>query len=367
MKLSEIISRAEKEIPLHYQEAYDRSGLQVGSKNWEVKKVLFAYDACHEVIEEAIKKKAQLIVTHHPLSMKDYRQINLDTYEGAIIEKAIQNKIAIYSFHTNHDASLLSLNRHYANELGLKKIRVIQATNETPFYKLIVYVPQTHTSQVMEALFAAGAGHIGNYSHCSFRGAGKGTFTGNEKSNPFLGKPGIREEAIEDKLETVVEKINLNKILEQMLLAHPYEEVAYDVIPLTNVRSQIGHGIFGTLEKKTPVKAVITQIKKIFGIQNLVFVGDKTKLIQSIGLCTGSGTSLLNDVFKNKIDLFITGDVKYHYGVEALRHEVCVVDVGHFHSEIKSIEILKDLFDQWFGSSLNLQVYRGLKNPLQFI
>ena len=365
MKLSDVIQKAEKEIPLHYQDSYDRCGLQVGSLEWDVTKVLFAYDFCHEVIDAAIKQKVQLIVSHHPLSMKDYRLIHLDSYEGQIIQKAIQHKIALYSFHTNHDVSLFSLNRFYAKKMGLAKLKVIKPTVETPYAKLIVYVPKTHTEVVMEALFSCGAGHIGNYSHCSFRTAGKGTFKGSEYSNPFLGQPGVLEESVEDKLETVVEKKDLNRILEKMLLAHPYEEVAYDIVPLTNVRSQIGHGITGVLDKAISLKSILPKIKKIFEVKDLVFVGQEKQLIKSVGICTGSGTSLLPDVIRQKIDLFITGDIKYHYAVEALRQDICLVDVSHFASEIKSVDLLKDLFDSWFKSRLKLEVYKGLENPLK--
>ena len=362
--LDEIIKRFEKVIPLSYQEEWDTSGLQVGSREQNVSKVLFAYDPCHEVIREAAKKKAQLIVTHHPLRMK--LNLDLDSYDGRTIQDAVKNGIAIYSAHTNHDSSPYSLNRHVAAELGLKNCKPVRTPSDSPFCKLAVFVPVDHTQKVMEALFKAGAGHIGNYSSCSFRVEGMGTFKGDKGTNPFLGKPGVLEEAKENRVEVILEKGNRAQVVDALLKAHPYEEVAYDVYPLANNRSGIGSGIQGELKKQIKLNTLIDKIKEIFEVKSLRLTGNPEKQIRSVALCTGSGTSLLGDVIRQKIDLFITGDVKYHYAVEALRSDTALIDVGHFHSEIKSVTLLKELFAKLFGSKLELLEYTKLKDPFNY-
>lgn len=367
IELSEIIRKFEEHIPLSYQESYDRSGLQVGSRKQKVKKVLFALDVCREVLEAAIKSKADLIVSHHPLQMRDWKNIDLDSYEGGLVNLALQNNIAIYTAHTNHDASRYSLNRHYATKLGVTHPEVIQPLSQTPYLKLVVFVPHTHTAKVLNALFEAGAGHIGAYSHCSFRAPGIGTFKGDASSHPFLGQKGNLTEAQEDKTEVVLETRNLTRVLEALHTAHPYEEIAYDIIPLGNQSLGIGHGIWGHLAKPIPAKEAVAQIKKIFGVKSCVFVGNSKKTIQTLGLCTGSGTSLLPRVFQLKLDFFITGDVKYHYAIDALRHDTCLVDVGHFQSEIRSVTLLRGLFKEWFDGKLELDEYTKLKSPLQMV
>lgn len=361
--LSDIIKQFEGKIPLSYQEEWDTGGLQVGSRSGKVTRVLFAYDPCHEVVREAVKKKAELIVTHHPLRMKPWKNLDLDSYDGKTVEEAIRNGIAIYSAHTSHDSSPHSLNRHYAKELGLRNLKPLKPQTDSPFCKLAVFVPATHTQKVMDALFKAGAGHIGNYSSCSFRTEGTGTFKGEKGTKPFLGKPGVLEEAAETRVEVIFEKNSLSRVLGEMLAAHPYEEVAYDVYPLGNQRTEIGSGIKGELKKAIKLDVLVHKVKELFDVKSLRLTGDVDKSIQTVALCTGSGTSLLGEVIAQKIDLFITGDVKYHYAVDALRNNVALIDVGHFQSEIKSVSLLRDLFKSLFGSKLELMEYTKLKDP----
>lgn len=363
LKLSEIIQKFETVIPLSYQESYDRSGLQVGSKKQKIKKILFAYDACHEVLRFAAKNRFDLIVTHHPLTLSDYKNINLDTYEGETLRLAIKNNIAIYSAHTNHDASLKSLNRHYAEKLGLTNLNALKPSQKKLYLKLVTFVPVSHTERVMQALFQAGAGHIGNYANCSFRTIGTGTFKGTQDTHPFIGKPGTLEEANENRLEVILTLEKKQAVVSALLKSHPYEEVAYDLIPLENTSSYaIGSGLYGDMEKTISVNSLIPKIKKIFKIKKLRLSAHRSKKIKRIGLCTGSGASLLPSAIAANVDLFITGDVKYHNAVDALRADVALIDVGHFHSEIKSVTLLKNMFTDLFGNQFKLAEYNKLKD-----
>ncbi len=363
--LSEITHEFETHIPLSLQDKWDKSGLQIGSPSQKISRVLFALDLCHEVVAHAVKKKCQLIVSHHPLNLTGFQRIDLDTYEGKIIQDSMKHRIALYAAHTNHDRSQYSLARQVVADLGLTKIKPIREEAQSPYCKVVVYVPHTHTHKVLEALFAGGAGQIGDYGECSFRVEGVGTFKGGQSTHPFLGAPGVREEVIEDRLEVIAARAKLKSAIVHMLKAHPYEEVAYDIIDLENNPGNLGMGMYGEFPKPVLMASLIPIIKKYFGNQNIQFIGKANQKISSVGFCNGSGASLLSDIIRKKIDLFITGDVKYHSAIDALRSGVNVVDVGHFESEIASADLLKKLFGQWFGKKLELHSYHQLKSPFQ--
>lgn len=365
--LNEIIYAFEKEIPLSYQEPWDRSGLQVGSKRQKIRNILFAYDACHEVLRHAVKNKVDLIVTHHPLGLSDTKNMSLDSYEGKIFRLAIKNDIAIYTAHTNHDSSPLSLNRHYAKKMGLSDIQPLRSIKDKPFIKLAVYVPVDHTQKVMKAVFEAGGGTVGHYSCCSFRTKGVGTFKGDDTTAPFLGSPEKLEEASENRVEFLVVRNHLQKVIQAMLAAHPYEEVAYDLFPMENAPSQTGMGIYGTLPQSKKLKALLPGIKKLFNSPKIRLTGNPSKTIRTIGLCTGSGVSLLDQAVASGVDLFITGDVKYHNAVSALRQDIALLDVGHFYSEIRSVTLLKEIFQRLFNKKLKLSEYTRLQDPFVII
>ncbi len=366
MLLADIISKFEKRIPLTLQEKWDHSGLNLGDPQREIKSVLFAYDVCLETIAFAKKKKCNLIVSHHPFRMSAAVDLRLDTYEGRVIEACLKNGIALYSSHTNHDASKDSLNFHYLKKLGLTQIKPL-STTPTKLFKLAVYVPVKDSEKVLDALFSAGAGRIGNYGECSFRTTGLGTFKGDLGTNPTIGKVGVREEVKEERFETIVKESDLSGVIAAMKKAHPYEEVAYDIFALENKIETIGLGAVGTFEKVQPKAKIIADIKTVFGVNSLRLVDGKQSSIKKIAICTGSGASLLPRAFAAKADLFITGDVKYHQAIEAKRHDLILTDVGHFPSEKDSVLILRDVFKALFGKKLVLYQYDGLKDAFECV
>lgn len=361
MLLADIITKFEKRIPLTLQEKWDHSGLNLGDPQREINSVLFAYDVCLETIAFAKKKKCNLIVSHHPFRMSAAVDLRLDSYEGRVIEACLKNGIALYSSHTNHDASLDSLNFHYLKKLGLAHIKPL-ATTPTKLFKLAVYVPVKDSEKVLDVLFSAGAGRIGNYGECSYRVTGTGTFKGDVGTNPAIGKSCVREEVKEERLETIVKENDLSAVIAAMKKAHPYEEVAYDIFALENKIDSLGLGAVGTFEKALTKSKVIADIKTVFGVNSLRLVDGKLTQIKKIAICTGSGTSLLPRVLGTKADLFITGDVKYHQAIEAKRHNLIIADVGHFASEKDSVLILGNVFKALFGKKLLIYQYDGLKD-----
>lgn len=365
MKLADIITAFEARIPLALQEPWDQCGLNLGSPSQEVKSVLFSYDVCKEVVKAAVRKKCQLIVSHHPFRLRGDVKINLDDYEGEIIATCIRNNIALYASHTNHDASADSLNFFYLRKLKLNQIQPL-TTAPIKLLKLIVFVPTTHTKRVMNALFKAGAGVIGNYSECSFRTRGTGSFFGNEFTNPAIGKKLRREEVDEERLEVILKDHDRAKIIGALYQAHPYEEVAYDLYALENKMESLGLGAWGVASKALSKAEVITRLKRLFKTKNIRFVQGSQKKFKRIGIGTGSGASLLNEAFKKKLDLFITGDVRYHQAIEAKRRDLAIADVGHFYSENQAPEVLRNVFRELFGDRLKLSVYKGLKDAFVF-
>lgn len=374
MKLKHIIKEFENVIPLSLQEKWDHCGLNLGSREQDIQKILFSYDVCKESVDEAISKGCNLIVSHHPFRMSADVSLNLDSYEGQLIQRCIKNDIALYSAHTNHDSSVYSLNHFYLNKLGIENTKPL-VLNTPKFFKMIVYVPKEHTQNVMDALFAAGAGHVGsNYSECSFRTEGTGTFKGNENANPAIGEKLKRESVQEDRLETLVHEADLNKVIQNMLKAHPYEEVAYDVIALHEVISSkcsdnilAGLGAKGSLKKPISKEDLVEKIKEIFKVENIRLIDSGKTHFQHFSICTGSGSSLINKAIRAKSDVFITGDVKYHQAIEAKRRDLTIIDVGHFHSEIASVNILKGIFQQIFNSKLEYHEFQKLRDAFDFL
>lgn len=365
MKLHTIIQKFEEEIPLGFQEKWDHCGLNLGSLKQNITGILFAYDACLEVIDAAIQKKCQLVVTHHPFRMKADVNLNLDSYEGRLIQKCIQNNIALYCAHTNHDVSRHSLNFHYLKKLGLKNIRPLKSPDEA-LYKLAVILPEKHQSKMMTALFSAGAGALGNYTEGSFSCEGISTFKANQNATPHLGRKDTQTSVPEIKLEVIVSQHHLNQVLNVMRQNHPYEEPAYDLIRLERKRSDIGLGTCGEWEKPKSKKEVIQEIKRIFKAPAIRLICDRQKSFQKVGICTGSGSSLISYALRKKCDLFITGDMKYHQAVEAKRDGLAIADVGHFYSEKDSILILKRIFQEKLGNSIRLHAYTKLQDVFEY-
>lgn len=361
MKLHDIITAFEKKIPLSLQEEWDHSGLNLGSANTNITSVLFSYDICLESIAAAKNKKCQLIISHHPFRMRADVNLDLDSYEGRIITECLKNGIALYSAHTNHDASEHSLNFHYLKKLGLTNIRPLKPIN-AELYKLVVFVPRQNTTQVMDALFEAGAGGIGPYSECSFRAAGIGTFKGDDTTNPTIGKKNKRESVDEERLEMIVPAAKLPGAIKAMLAAHPYEEAAYDLFKLIKTRNDLGLGAYGDFAKPISQNDIVKKLKALFRVQTIRFVDGGKKSYRRVGICTGSGSSLMAKAKSAGCDLFITGDVKYHQAIEARRDDLAIADVGHFHSEIDSVSLLSDLFLDLFDKKLVLHTYTGLKD-----
>jgi dinuclear metal center YbgI/SA1388 family protein len=312
----------------------DNIGLQVGSLSTGIEKVLVTLEATTEVISEAVKEKAQLIVSHHPLIRDPLTRIDYDSFPASLAVRLIENRVHLFAVHTNMDAAAGGVNDLLAEQLGLAGVSVLRPAPQEKLYKLVVFIPRGHEDGVRQAICNAGAGWIGNYDECTFQANGMGTFRPLPGTNPFLGRIGALEQAEESRLETVVPETRLKAVVRAMLAAHPYEEVAYDLYRIKHrAPSKAGLGRSGRLPDPMPLRAFADQIRDALGLQVVRLVGDPERLVSVVALCGGGGMSLLKRAIEAGADVYVTGDVKHHDALNALGQGIAIVDAGHHATE----------------------------------
>ncbi len=363
MKLSQLTTYLETLAPLAYQEDYDNAGLIVGHPDQDITQALISLDCTEAVVDEAIATHCQVIISHHPIVFKGLKKFNGKTYVERVVEKAIRHNIAIYAIHTNLDNMLEGVNARICETLRLTNCHIL-APKQNILKKLVTYVPATHADQVRNALFVAGAGHIGNYTETSFNSEGTGTFKGGEDSNPYVGEPGVRHAENEIKIETVY-PVNLeSKVIMALILAHPYEEVAYDLFPLTNQHQQIGSGMAGELTEPTDAKSFLYTVKTKMNAAVIRHTELTGKPIKKVAVCGGAGGFLLKQAIAAGADIFITADYKYHEFFDA-EGKIIIADIGHYESEQFTQQLLYDKLHAKFPAvSLKLTVVNT--NPVRY-
>lgn len=370
VKLGEVTNILEKLAPLNYAYKWDNVGLQLGSKEDSVSRILIALEVTEAVLEEAIRNNVNMIITHHPMIFSSLKKIIKEDMKGKLIYKAIQNDIAIYAAHTNIDIAPGGLNDLIANKINLKEIQVLDITEKEAYYKLVVFVPIGHEEKVAEAINSAGAGHIGNYSHCSFRSKGTGTFKPLEGTNPFIGSHNNLEKVEEVRLETIVPKKGLNNVLSELMKAHPYEEVAYDIYPLQNEGPTIGIGRVGYLDEAKTLKELAINLKEQIDVSSVNVSGDLDSIIKKVAVINGSGADLITAALYKGCDCVITGDVKYHDAQDAIAQGINVIDIGHYHGEKFFPELLANYIRKEInGDRLHVEVIESCIdiNPFKMV
>ena len=332
-RVKDIISIMEEHFPPCLAEAWDNSGLQLGSTNKAIKKVAVALDLDESILNQALELKVAMIITHHPLFFKPLKQINYATPVGRIIQRIVKAGISVYTAHTNLDAAEKGLNQILAELLGLQDIDLLGNSKKEELYKLVTFVPASHCEEVRQAINGAGAGFIGNYSDCSFRVRGTGTFRPGAGTQPFLGQVGELEEADEFRLETVVRKRELAQVLQAMQEAHPYEEVAFDIFRLEQAGKGYSMGRCGFLPEETTLGDYARQVKETLGLEAVRVVGDLNKVVRKVAIVSGSGASLIPGISQQGVELLVTGDLKYHEARDAEALGLAIIDAGHQGTE----------------------------------
>jgi dinuclear metal center YbgI/SA1388 family protein len=348
IKCKDIVDLLEEIAPSSLAEEWDNTGLLLGSLQADIRKVMVCLDVTSEIVDKAVEKNIDMIVSHHPIIFKGLKKINQDEYKGNIIYKLIKNEISVLCAHTNLDLADGGVNVCLAEILELNEVENLKQHRTEQLYKIVVFVPEDSIDIVRDAMSATGAGWIGNYSDCSFMTKGTGTFRPLKNSNPYIGSQGKLEKVMEYRLETVVPRKNLNKVISSMISAHPYEEVAYDVYRLELSDSRYGFGKVGNLEKPLSLESFIRLVKEKLGIRHLKVVGEAKDAIKRVAVFSGSFDGDIKSVLAHKADVLVAGDIKYHTAVEALENGLCIIDAGHFETERiivpKIVEIIKDRF-----------------------
>jgi dinuclear metal center YbgI/SA1388 family protein len=363
MKIADIISFLESLAHPSLQEHYDNTGLVIGDQNRDCTGIICSLDATEEVVDEAIGKKINLIVSHHPIIFSGLKKINGKNYVEKTVIKAIRNDIAIYAIHTNLDNVISGVNGRIAQKLGLKNLSVLSAKENT-LKKLFTFAPVEKAEQVRNAIFRAGGGYIGNYSECSFNAEGTGTFKGAAGSNPYVGEPGKQHRENEIKIEVIFPAWLQNQIITAMKAAHPYEEVAYDVVTLANNHAGTGSGLIAELPEPVDETSFLNRLKECFGlsvIRHTVLTG---KPLKTIAVCGGAGSFLISAALAAGGDMYITADIKYHEFFDA-NGRMVIADIGHYESEQFTIDLLAEQLAEKFPTFAVLKT--GVKtNPVRY-
>jgi len=362
-RIKDVITELERFAPPVLQEGYDNSGFLIGNANEELKGVLVCLDTTEDIVQEAIDKNLNLIISHHPIIFKGLKSLTGKNYIERTLLKAIKNDIAIYAIHTNLDNIFQGVNFQIAKTLKLKDLSILDASNNK-LLKLVVFVPNTHLNEVKEALFNAGAGNVGNYSNCSFYTEGKGSFKANEKADPFVGEIGKTHIEEESKLEIILPSYLKSTVLSALFKVHPYEEVAFDIIPLLNNDPKTGSGMIGFLEDEMDENSFLDFLKKTMNTECIRHSQLLGKKISKIAFCGGSGDFLLESAILQNADVFISGDFKYHRFFDA-DNKIVIMDIGHYESEQFTIDLLVGFLTEIF-STFAIRFTEVKTNPINY-
>ncbi len=363
MVIADIIRYLETLAPPVLQEGYDNAGLITGNTGWDCTGIICSLDVTEAVIQEAIDNRCNLIVAHHPIVFGGLKKITGKNYVERIVISAIKNDIAIYAIHTNLDNVITGVNGKIAAMLGLQQVQVLQP-KPGQLQKLVTFVPLLQAGAVRQAVFNAGGGHISHYSECSFNTDGIGTFKAGEGADPHVGSIGQQHQEPETRVEIIFPAWLQQAVIKAMKTAHPYEEVAYDIIPLLNEHNQTGAGLVGNLPEPMPEAEFLQLVKKLFQVPVIRHTALLQKKIQRVALCGGAGSFLINNALRSGADIFITGDMKYHEFFDA-DNRLIIADIGHYESEQFTINLLADGLAEKFTTFAVLKT-KANTNPVQY-
>ncbi|HEX2030900.1 MAG TPA: Nif3-like dinuclear metal center hexameric protein [Actinomycetota bacterium] len=320
----------DRRYPPSWAEAWDSVGLQAGDRTWPAERVLVALDPTAEVVDEAAQRGCGLVVTHHPLVFRPLKRVDLRDAVAATVARALAARVAVFACHTNADVAAPGVSDALAETLDVRVSGVLRPTAAGARVKLVTFCPPDATAKVLDAIARAGGGVIGEYTHCSFRVRGTGTFLPSERARPAVGERGALNEVEEDRVEVVVPADRSAHAVEALVDAHPYEEVAYDLYPLAG-SGGAGLGRLGTVDP-LPAGDLAERCRERLGSE-VRLIGDASAEVRSVAVCGGSGGSLVGEAIAARADAYVTGDVKHHEALEASAGGLSVIDAGHHGTE----------------------------------
>ncbi len=363
MKIAEITNFLETIAPLNYQEDYDNSGLIVGNSSDEVNSALVALDCTEQIIDEAIAKNCNLIITHHPVVFKGLKRFNGNSYVERVVQKAIKHDIALYAIHTNLDHVEMGVSGEICKRLGLERAKIL-SPKAGLLKKLVTFCPIARANELRSALFAAGAGNISNYSECSFNSDGVGTFKAGVDTDPYVGLKNMQHKEAEVRIETIFKVQDERKILLALFENHPYEEVAYDIYSLNNKLNSVGAGMLGWLPKELDSEDFLNLVKNTMHTTVIRHTRLLPKKIKKVAVCGGSGSFLLRSAIAAGADVFISGDFKYHEFFDA-EDKLVICDIGHYESEQFTSNLLIDNIQEKFPN-FAIRLTEHNTNPINY-
>jgi dinuclear metal center YbgI/SA1388 family protein len=347
MNLEEVVKKIKERLPVELVADRDNVGLIVGDYDDECGTMIVAYELDSGVIEEARDTGSNLVVTYHTPLFRPMNSFTSSKSRPEPLFHAARSRLNVFAVHTGLDVTGDGLNFDLASRLGLSGVTTLSPLSNT-LYKVVVFVPADHLEKVRAAMARSGAGRIGNYTECSFSAEGEGSFVPGEGSSPYVGSTGKIEKTTESRLEMVVDKPLTGRVIEAMVKAHPYEEVAYDIYPLVNESVNYGFGAIGTLEEPLPVRRFLERVKKLLALPSLRVSHLPDSSVRKVALCAGSGVSFYRDAVRKGADIFITGDVKHHDFREARLGHTILADATHRGTEKFAAELLHGILKQTF-------------------
>ncbi|MBU6079685.1 MULTISPECIES: Nif3-like dinuclear metal center hexameric protein [Allobacillus] len=364
-KVKDVMNVMEEIAPKKLAFEGDRIGLQVGSPNSDANRIMVTLDVLESVVDEAIEKEIDLIIAHHPFIFKPFKEINWDSEKGRITKKLLTHNISLFVAHTNLDIARGGVNDLLMEKLDLTDTDVLVKTTEEKLYKLVIHVPKSHENQIRQAFADAGAGFIGNYSHCTFNLEGIGTFKPQEGANPYIGSEDELERVEEYRMDTIVPEGILNQTIELAKKAHPYEEMAYDVYPLKVEGESYGLGRIAKLAEPMKLRELAQLVKKAYDVPNLRFVGKEDKNIRTIAVIGGDGNKYISQAKRMGADVLITGDVYFHTAHDALGMGLAMIDPGHHIEQVMKEGLQQQLKEKM--PSLQVHISNQKTEPFTFL
>lgn len=364
LKISDITSHLESFAPPAYQESYDNSGLLTGQPDQEVSGVLIALDCTEAVVEEAIERGCNLIVAHHPIIFKGLRKLTGSNYVERTVIRAIRNGIGIYAIHTNLDNVHTGVNKRICDKIGLVNTLVLSPRMQT-LTKLVTFIPGEHAGTVLTALYAAGAGQIGNYENCSFAVEGMGTFMPNEIANPAIGERRVQETVAEKRVEVIFPSYLQSRVLNALMHEHPYEEVAYYLSKLDNTNQEVGSGMIGELETALEPLEFLKRLKSSMDLKLIRHTRLFNEPVKKVAVCGGAGSFLLPQAQRAGAQVYVSSDFKYHEFFDA-EDRIVIADIGHYESEVFTKDLLAEVLTKKFPT-FAINFSRTVTNPISYL
>lgn len=364
MKIKEVTDYLSQVSPLSYAEHYDNVGLLVGDAQRELSGIVVSLDSTSDVIEEALDRGCNLVVSFHPIIFDGLKRLVGSSYVEKAVIKAIKHDISIFSMHTALDNVIYGNSGKIAQVLDLKGIEVL-INRPLTIRKLVTYVPLDYLQRVRDALFASGAGNIGLYSDCSFSLLGKGQFKPKQGSSPFIGNVGVLEEVEEVQLGVIFQDHMEGSVLKALMESHPYQEVSYELYSLLNSSQDVGMGAIGTLPCKMSQMEFLSYLKDKMQAKCVRFSSGSPSVIEKVAVLGGSGAFAIDRAVLSGADAIVTSDVKYHDFFKG-RDRILIADIGHYESEQYTKNLLFDLITKKFPNFAPVFLSKDT-NPVNYL